>query len=258
MDSNVVLIKTDDIVGLDVDNMQFSNIVPSDSSDTTNKIFEVGSVNLNTTDSFMINRMNISYTSLKLFSLSSISNPDMNGTSLILSSLVYQHCLIEFSNDMILLESIETRGDFQIIIDQATVSNITFSRGGNIVKFRHQTITQLELTNSMFSDISSGSLQLNWFNQQSNDLSTKVRLDNVTVTNYDGNSNSFLHVIEGGNLQIDNSIFTGMYNFDSGTVVRGETSTAEVLINNSVFENNTSIDGGVFLVEDESVLKLYN
>ena len=256
MDSNVVLIKTDDIVGLDVDNMQFSNIVPSDSSDTTNKIFEVGSINLNTTNSFIINRMHTSYTSLKIFSL--ISNPDMNGTSLVFSNLVYEHCLIEFSNDIILLQGIETRGDFQIIIDQATVSNITFSRGGNIMKFRHQTVTDLELTNSVFSDISSGSLQLNWFNQQSIDLPTKVRLNNVTVTNYDGNSNSFLHVIEGGNLQVDNSKFTGMYNFDSGTVVRSETSTAKVLINNSVFQNNTSIDGGVFLVDDESVLKLYN
>lgn len=251
------LVKIDTVVALDASGLTFQNVQPYDLSDTTNLLIELLDLDLVNSYDFVINDITVDDTPLKVFSLDTLSNSDTNGSTFTLSNLVYQNTVIEYQNDMIIFEGVESESDFTITISDVTMSNISFTRGGNIFLFSQQTESNLILKNSHFSYIDSGTILLNWYNQQSSILS-KVTIQNITATQYNGNSNNFIYVDSGSILEMYSSTFTYMSNLDSGSVVYTSSSSAEAYIYSTVFKNNTSINGGVFSIQDESYLKCTN
>ena len=95
-------------------------------------------------------------------------------------------------------------------------------------------------------------------NKQRLDLPTKVVFQNLTANLLNGVYYSFINVLTGGVLEIADSSFSNIFNAQSGAVVYAGYTNSSTKINNSVFVNNTSLKGGVFNIEYNSVVVLNN
>ena len=92
-------------------------------------------------------------------------------------------------------------------------------------------------------------------NLQNQDLLTNVVFINITVDTVEEDSTSFIDVKKGGRVYISLSNFTNMYSFQSGGVITGGSKATITVIENSIFMNNAASRGGVFHIEEESIIK---
>ena len=80
----------------------------------------------------------------------------------------------------------------------------------------------------------------------------------MNAQNIDGQFESLISLEEGAEIEIIESTFSFISNVIGGSVLHAGYKNAIAEIYDSVFSNNTSTEGGVFLTQSESVIKLYN
>ena len=80
----------------------------------------------------------------------------------------------------------------------------------------------------------------------------------MTISNSNGYYQPLITVTAGSTILIYNSSFTKNWNYLKGGVASVDTLGASLRIFNSNFENNTSIQGGVFNVENQGLLSITN
>ena len=258
MKSGSTLISTIVVKKLVLQNITISQITQEDPKETSNIIIKVRGMNLNTTSSFEISNINMSNSSVSLLDLSNIYNSQITGKSVKISDISYTNSIIQYKDDLIIIEGIETYNDFTITIDNIVISNITFVRGGNIIVFEQQTAQTLVVTNSYFENNIGSSIHFEAYNKNNPTLKTNMKFVNMTIINSSGDSQSSLVVSTGSLISIYNSSFINNNNLLSGSVASVDSLNTILQFINSTFQNNTSIKGGVFNVEDQGTLILIN
>ena len=171
---------------------------------------------------------------------------------------MYENCIIQFYNDLIVFGDMENQIDLNIIFTNITFSNLIFEQGGNMLYFQQQLKNPVSFQNTLFSNITGGSITIESANKQRLDLPTKVVFQNLTANLLNGVYYSFINVLTGGVLEIADSSFANVFNAQSGAVVYAGYKNSLTTIKNSVFVNNTSLKGGVFNIEYNSVVVLNN
>ena len=169
---------------------------------------------------------------------------------------VYNTTLMRNLNNLIEFGDIETQADFTIIISNILFSNINFVAGGNMLSLQHQTANTMVIQNSVFQNIYGGSVTIESANKQRLDLPTKVWFQNLTANNLNKHLNSFIKVYLGADLIITDSVFSNIFNIQSGSVMYAGDQNSMTTFKNRVFSNNTSITGGVFNIEYNSLVIL--
>ena len=136
--------------------------------------------------------------------------------------------------------------------------NIEFTSKGYLFEFSHQFPTNVTINSSTFTNIKSGSILVTSSNLKNTAMTTNVLIQNSIIDHIGQDSTSFINVNEGGRLFISSCSFTNMYTFQDGAVISAGFQKTMTVIYDSVFQNNTSKNGGVLNVVDESVIKCYN
>lgn len=127
-----------------------------------------------------------------------------------------------------------------------------------MILFQQQLLKQLLIKNSSFTDIESGVIFVEAANKQSLEYETKVAFEDVIFDSIAFKYGSLILNNEGGNIEIYNSQFSNIYCFEEGAVIFAGYQRTSTSIYSSVFTNCTSIQGGVFNVDSESIIKVYN
>ena len=89
-------------------------------------------------------------------------------------------------------------------------------------------------------------------------LKVKVQIKNLTTSNIDSGIGSFMNVLEGSELTITDSSLKNIYSYEDGAVLKAGYRAAMVEIRNSLIQYNSAIEGGVFMVEDDSMITIFN
>ena len=256
MTTGISLVQTNPIKQLLIKNCTFIGITEASSSDISTSIFNIEALNLNTNLTFEISDVIISNSSSKFLKLNGIQNLPTSSKYLNITNVQFSDSTIPYPSSLIEFGNIETQADFSIIISQIMFDSIYFSIGGNFLSLGHQTSNIMIIQDSVFQNSYGGSIHIESANKQRIDLSTKVTINNMTANNLNGNFNSFLKIYLGGEVNVTNSVFSNIYNFQSGAVMYAGDQNSKTIFKNSVFTNNTSITGGVFDVEYNSLLIL--
>ena len=148
--------------------------------------------------------------------------------------------------------------DIIFTFKQLDFKDIVFKSKGYLMKFGQQFPNNVTISDSIFKNISHGSILITSSNLQNDNLLTHVNFINIAVDTVEEDSNSFIDVKEGGRVYISSSNFTSMYSFQSGGVISGGTKETITVFEDSTFMNNAAFRGGVFHIEEESVIKCYN
>ena len=122
----------------------------------------------------------------------------------------------------------------------------------------HQLSNQLVIENSSFSNITSGIIYIESANKQMLSIPTGVKFVNSTFTLINSQYGSLISINEGGQLVITGCTFSQITCLEEGSVIYAGFQRTTTSIYSSTFVNNTSVQGGVFIVDSESVIKIYN
>ena len=250
------MLQTGPLTQLLINNWTFYNIFESSSSDVNIAIFNIIALDLNTNNTFEINDISISNSSSKFLQLSGIQNAPLSSKILNINNVQLTNATINYQNNLIEFGDIETQADFTIIISNILFSNINFVAGGNMLSLQHQTANTMVIQNSVFQNIYGGSVTIESANKQRLDLPTKVWFQNLTANNLNKHLNSFIKVYLGADLIITDSVFSNIFNIQSGSVMYAGDQNSMTTFKNRVFSNNTSITGGVFNIEYNSLVIL--
>lgn len=92
------------------------------------------------------------------------------------------------------------------------------------------------------------------YNKNNPTLLTKMKFVNVTVRNSNAYFRSFMSLTSGAVVSIYDSVFVNNCNFLSGSVASADSFGTSISFYNSTLQNNTSVQGGVFNVENQGLV----
>ena len=136
--------------------------------------------------------------------------------------------------------------------------NIEFTSKGYLMELSHQLPTNLTISDSSFTNIQAGSILIVSSNLQNTQLTSNVHILNSEMNYIGEKSTSFINLKEGGRLFINSCNFTNLHTLRNGAVISAGFQKTKTVIYDSIFQNNTAKDGGVFSITEESVIKCYN
>ena len=162
----------------------------------------------------------------------------------------YPYNIALFSTDGIQLDT-----NIQFSFSNMLFSNISFSTVGTLIECKQQLPTYLTITDSNFVDLSAVLILIESSNTQDSSLATLVQINNTVFNNINEKFNSFININQGGQLEINNCSFTNIVSYREGAVIKAGTRQTVTLISGTSFANNSAIQGGVFSIQEESVIK---
>ncbi|CAI2369723.1 unnamed protein product [Moneuplotes crassus] len=194
-------------------------------------------------------------------SVISVTKPDafVNATqSLSISNVTYKDSSLIYEIDLIWIYKMATVGSYSIEMNQITFKNLTFQLVSRLMHLQQQLKSQITITNLTVTNVVHAGITVQAF--ESNDFynKTHVKFVNMKATNFDGRSRSLINIYRGADIEIVNSEFSFIGNYDKGSVLSAGKERAIATLRNCTFFNNTSIEGGVFETQAESNVKCYN
>ena len=216
-------------------------------------------MDFNTTGSFSINQVFAYNSSISLLNMRNIINTNItNSIALPISNIGYINSTFEYSDSIINLKSIEIDSTLQLQISNILMSDITFIRDGNLILFQQQTKVPMIVTNSIFQNVYGGGIQFKAYNKNNLTLTTNIIFVNMTATNCNSNTQSFMTATTGSVISVYNSSFVNNCNYMNGAVASAEALSASISFYNSVFQNNTAVKGAVFNVDNQGYISWTN
>ena len=256
MSTGGIIIKTGPVNGLQMRNVTFKGITGVTPNEVENYLIYITSIDTKSSNNYLIDNVKIYNSSSNLLSLNVLLNSPLSTKYFNISNILYDSSIIQFYNDLIKFGNMENQIDLNIIFTNITFSNLIFKQGGNMLYFQQQLKNPVSFQNILFSNITGGSITILSANKQRLDLTTKVVFQNLTANLLNGVYYSFINVLTGGVLEIADSSFANIFNAQSGAVVYAGYKNSLTTIKNSVFVNNTSLKGGVFNIEYNSMVVL--
>lgn len=89
-------------------------------------------------------------------------------------------------------------------------------------------------------------------------MNTKVRFENSVFNSINGRYKSVLSLKGGGHLEVVDCTFANVSSYERGGVLHASASQTYAIFINSVFLNNTALQGAAFHIESQSLVECYN
>ena len=256
--SGVSLINLDSTTILNLDNINFSNIIGDSTDSVDSYAILLSRLSLAGTKNSTIKGLSLTNSLIGLFYFYSISDSPPESRLLSIDDITISNWDFYSFYNLIAFGGIITSEDFQIMISDISYQNISFYFNGNLLYYQSQMLNQIIINNLFARNISGGSISVEAFDKNNLELSASIRCVNITTDSINAGYSSFILMNEGGFLDIINSSFQKIMSYESGSVLSAGYQKSITNIYNSTFQYNSAINAGVFQVKSESVVKIYN
>ena len=252
------VVKTGTLQELSLINITFDKIHSVAKDQTTNYIFEFGSLDVGHTTKFEINSLIVNDINMPILNFNRISNYETSASMLEINNVEVTNSYITAKVSLIAFTNIVANTNFTMSMTNITFNGVEFATKGDLLLFEHQITHTLILTNLIISNTRRGSIQVVASSPNNSTLPCSVSISNMTTSNVFGGYNSLIYVLKNTYLNISNSLLTGIYNFEAGAVLTSSYQNSLVNIHNTTIEFNAAIEGGVFRVISGGTIKVYD
>ena len=236
----------------------FTNITSTNEFDETSGILYINSLNLASDLDTMIQNMTLINSDTNFISFGNVINEPTTPKSFTIDSLTYADSSMTNVRDLISTEGFETDADLTLIFQNLQFSNISFPRHGNLIHFKHQLPNSLQMSGIVVSNVTSGRLYLESSNKQNTDLLTRVSISDSTFDSINDQFTSLIILEEGARLEVTNASFSNIYTYEEGAVFFAGFQNTETDVYDSLFQNNTAMEGSIIYAESNSVVRMHN
>ena len=188
-----------------VDNLIFNNIQSSSDSDSNNKMIDIGTLYLTSSDNSAIQNIDVSNSTIGFFTLGGVAESPAETRLLTVSNVAYTNSNFTNSVTLINIEDVQTTEDFIISATNLEFNTLSFTLGGYLINMQSQMTNRFVIADSSASNIIGGSIKAEAFNKQDTSVTSKLTLSNFTTTSINAQYGSFMILNEGGELLIENS-----------------------------------------------------
>ena len=188
-----------------VDNLIFKNIQSSSDSDSNNKMIDIGTLYLTSSDNSAIQNIDVSNSTIGFFTLGGVAESPAETRLLTVSNVAYTNSNFTNSVTLMNIEGVQTTEDFIISATNLEFNTLSFTLGGYLINMQSQMTNSFVIADSSASNIIGGSIKAEAFNKQDTSVTSKLTLSNFTTTSINAQYGSFMILNEGGELLIENS-----------------------------------------------------
>ena len=139
--------------------------------------------------------------------------------SLTVNNVTYMNSRSSSATELMKIYKMTTVGTYTIVLSDITFSNLTFDRNSKLMYLQHQLESSVEINNLKVSDVSFGGITVEAYEFNDFYNFTKVIINNMTAFNVDGKARSLININTGANVEIVDSVFYYVGNYDKGAVM---------------------------------------
>lgn len=243
--------------GINLSNLNFTNL-NSNNLDEEGRLLVLDSIVLDSNFSLSMNNITISNSSLSFMHLERVTNVSTISKTFLISNFTFKDSYFKNSKDLISFRKLEGVANFTIAFKNMTFSNITFETTGNLFLFQHQTVNPIEMKNVVFKNLTNAHINLEAINKVNSLFPVRVNMENITTSEINTGFNSFINLLQNTLLTVNNSLIEYVYSFDEGSVLSVSQPMSQAVFNNTKIKFNSAWTAGVFKVENQGVIKVYN
>ena len=163
--------------------------------------------------------LNVHDSTIALIHIGILTGTPIINNSMTVTDTIITNCTIPGQIDMISIGNVQSIYEFGITFKNFTFTNIDFQFGGNLIKYSHLLKNSFELTDSSFSNITGGRINIESFTADTDGLTTKVLMTNIHVDNINSEYGSFIVLKTGADVNILNSSFTNIDSYEQGSII---------------------------------------
>ena len=233
-----------------ISNLTFTNITSESSEDTDMYMIMIENINLDqATQASTITDINVVSSNIGLFLMKSVTG-SASQAMLNISNISYMDSTFNSHTSLFDFTDMDSQQNLTVTIDNLSLSNLNFTQKGKLFNFRHQLLNQIIIQNSNINNIDSGHISVGSSDNYNNDNKSKVKLVNVTFDSISAKHGSIIKMMQNGQLEIEDCVFSNSYSYEKGAVMFSDENEVSVNIKNSTFTNNTAINGAIFYISN--------
>ena len=205
-----------------------------------------------------ISNMLISNSSATAITFGNFINPTSAVQKLLVENITYSNSIIDEAIDLFNTHNIISTATVNVVFNNFVFSEVSFTNKGNIFNFKHILPSPIMTSNSSFTNLTSSIIYIDSSGSGSTGLVTKTNFVNCIFNNINGKYSSLINTKNKAILEFTNSTFTNIYTYEEGAVLYAGFEKTLVIFTNWMFQNNSAVQGTIFVIESESFVNWTN
>jgi hypothetical protein len=196
--------------------------------------------------------------SIAFIRIYSLVNTPPASKMILFSNFKFEDMQIDTNINLINTEGLSYNSDIFIEISNLTIHNVTYSNSGTFANLGHHLKNPLIVRDSTFSNLDNACIVVGTTSSTSEAQTTRVTFINNQFDSFYSESRSLVSVYKGAIAEFQNCTFKNMHTLSSGAAITAGASKASVIVSDSTFTNSSAVEGSVFNIESESIIRWNN
>ena len=222
------------------------------------EILNIDKIDISVGLSSAISNINVTNSSSTLIKFGNFINPTSTTPNVLVENINYLDSEISTSINLIDTENIFTNGIVNIIFNRLNFRMIRFINNGNLFSLKHNMPQSILISNSTFINLTSTLITVDSSGSNNVALITNSIFRNWIFDQINDEYSSLINVNNKAVLEITDSSFSNIYTYEEGAVLYAGFEKTNVSLSNWIFQNISAVQGTIFLIESESLVKWTN
>ena len=250
LEANANLILIDYIKSIDFLNLTIKNIYWDDPNDQDSKLISIPHLNLEGDLNSTIKDVIFSNSTISFMDVNNIANNPTISYYFNVINLTLTDLTNSIPKNLIQFHEFSFHINLVFTFQNSKFTNIHFDYNGRLFLLKQRLLTPVIISNSTFENLTSAIINLDPFEVHDDSIVAIINLEDCTFNNINSAFDSFIVGHEVGYIYIDRWSFTNMYSYESGAIFYGKLDEVHVFAKNSIFKNNTAVQGSIFIFEE--------
>ena len=228
------------------------------STDTSSTILSIDSINLNSELDSMISDIFLTSSEISIVKFGSLVNSTSSIRNILFQNIQATSTTFSTSRNLIDTSSVISTENIAITFLNLAFNNLNFLIKGNILLFKHQLKNPVVVANSTFTNLVSALITIDSYGNKNTTLNTKTQFSNWNFNFINSKYNSLLNVQNNAIVEVSYSNFTNISTYEEAAVLYAGFEKTSTSFSMWLFLNNSAVEGTIFVIESESVVKWAN
>jgi hypothetical protein len=190
--------------------------------------------------------------------IESVSGISVAKNNVILQNITIKNASFTSGNPLLTFGPIYTKQDVEFTIKESLFDNLIFTNAVSLIHVYLQGPNDFILESCIFQNIIGGHIKLDPLTTVDGSFPTNIYANNLTVYYWDFMDKTLFVLEENCEIDVYGCTMNRNSGYFRGTIVSIVGKNSRATFTNCNFNNNNGINGGVFYVEDQSVINVIN
>jgi hypothetical protein len=197
----------------------------------------------------------VSDSSIAFIRIGALVNTPPTSKIISFSNMRFTDMQIDTNLNLIDTEGLSYDSNVALVFSNLTFNNVSYSSSGSLLNLGHQLSHPLTIRDSSFSNLNNANVAIGTTSSVNEAQTTRVTFSNSVFDSSFSESSSLISVYRGAIVEFENCTFSNLHTLSSGAAITAGASKASVVVRDSSFFNNSAVEGGIFNIESESIIR---